>query len=202
MDYATFTAMSSGFTLGLSLILAIGAQNAFVLQKGLLKEHVFWVCACCAISDSILISAGIAGFGSLVEAYPSIETIARIGGVTFLCVYGVQKLYAALKGHSSLEAAGQTNNSLGKTIAITLAFTWLNPHVYLDTVALLGSISTQYEDLRFYFGLGAVIASFTFFFSLGYGAQFLRPIFEKALAWRILDALIGVLMLLIAISLL
>lgn len=199
---AILSALLAGFTLGLSLILAIGAQNAFVLKQGLQRTHVFWICLCCAFSDALLISAGVAGFGTLVEKYPQIESLARIGGALFLCAYGLKSFYSALTKGKGLVAADGDSPSLPSSIALALGFTWLNPHVYLDTVVLLGSLSTQYQPFTYYFGLGAVIASFVFFFSLGYGARMLQPLFRKPEAWQALDVLIGIVMLSIAYSLL
>lgn len=190
-----------GFTLGLSLILAIGSQNAFVLKQGLKKHHVFMVCLVCALSDAILISLGVAGFGTVVKAYPEIEIFARYGGAVFLIYYGISSLITAFSVRHTLNPADEVPASLSKTLMICLAFTWLNPHVYLDTVVLLGSISTQYEGQQLEFAIGAVTASFVFFFSLGYGARVLLPWFQKPVSWKILDAGIGLTMLTIAYSL-
>ena len=127
-----------GFALGLSLILAIGAQNAFVLKQGLKKQHVFLVCTICALSDAILISLGISGFGALVERFPIVEQIARFGGAAFLMVYAAMSFYSAYKTRHSLNPEGSAPESALKIALICLGFTWLNPHVYLDTVVLLG----------------------------------------------------------------
>ena len=135
-----------GFALGLSLILAIGAQNAFVLKQGLKKQHVFLVCTICALSDAILISLGVSGFGALVERFPIVEQIARFGGAAFLMVYAAMSFYSAYTTRHSLNPEGSAPESALKIALICLGFTWLNPHVYLDTVVLLGSISTQYSD--------------------------------------------------------
>ena len=190
----------SDFILSISLIMAIGAQNAFVLKQGIKKHHVFWVCLVCAVSDAILIVAGIAGFGAAVEAFPALETGARYGGAAFLIAYGIKSLLSAFGPDHSLEPEGEVPDALAKTIAMTLAFTWLNPHVYLDTVVLIGSISAQYDD-RLGFALGAMTSSFVFFFSLGYGASILSPVFARPRAWQVLDAGIGVVMLGIALKL-
>jgi L-lysine exporter family protein LysE/ArgO len=194
-------ALIAGFTLSLSLILAIGAQNAFVLKQGLRKHHVFLVSSICAISDALLILAGVAGFGALVTQFPSIETIASYGGAAFLFAYGTRSFLSALKNDHGLDPAGDANQGPWTTALTCLAFTWLNPHVYLDTVVLIGSISTGYDN-RVMFGLGACAGSFVFFYSLGYGARLLTPIFQKPLSWKILEALIGVVMYSIAVSLL
>jgi L-lysine exporter family protein LysE/ArgO len=190
-----------GFLLSLSLILAIGAQNAFVLRQGLRREHVFWVCLTCGVSDALLIAAGVAGFGALAETVPWVETVMRYGGAAFLIVYGWRNARSAWRGGEALQAAGQAPNSLRRTLLTLLALTWLNPHVYLDTLVLLGSISAQYDD-RFAFGAGAVLASLTFFFALGYGARLLQPVFAKPVSWRVLDAIIALTMWAIAASLL
>ncbi len=190
-----------GFALSLTLILAIGAQNAFVLRQGLRREYVFWVCLTCAVSDGILIAAGVAGFGALSEAVPWFETLMRYGGAGFLIWYGFQNARSAWRGGEVLEAEGNSSQSLRRAILTLLALTWLNPHVYLDTVVLLGSISAQYSD-RLSFGIGAVMASFVFFFSLGYGARLLSPLFAKPRSWQVLDAIIALTMWAIAAKLL
>ena len=187
------TAFLPGFLLGLSLIVAIGAQNAFVLRQGLRREHVFAVCAVCAISDAILIAAGVAGFGALVKALPLLAPVMRYGGAAFLLAYGLRSLWSAWRAHGGMDPARDEPRALGVILAMCLAFTWLNPHVYLDTVVLLGSVSIRYGDPRA-FALGAMTASCLFFFSLGYGARLLRPLFANPTAWRILDAGIGITM--------
>jgi len=191
----------SGFSLGLSLILAIGAQNAFVLKQGLKQQHVFLVCAICAFSDSILISIGVSGFGVLVKEYPTIEQISRYAGAAFLLGYGMKSFYSAFTVEHHLESEGDATTSATKIAMICLAFTWLNPHVYLDTVVLLGSISTQFPESLFAFAIGAISASFVFFFSLGYGARILIPLFKKDIAWKYLEGFVGILMLSLAASL-
>lgn len=190
-----------GFLLSLSLIVAIGAQNAFVLRQGLRREHVFWVCLTCGVSDALLIAAGVAGFGALSEGLPWFEPVMRFGGAAFLILYGWRNAQSAWRGSDGLKAQGQGGATLKRTLLTLLALTWLNPHVYLDTLVLLGTISAQYED-RLAFGTGAVLASISFFFALGYGARLLEPVFAKPASWRILDAFIAVTMWLIAASLL
>ena len=190
-----------GFLLSLSLIVAIGAQNAFVLRQGLRHEHVFWVCLTCGVSDALLIAAGVAGFGALAEAAPWFETLMRYGGAAFLLVYGWRNAVSAWRGGETLQADSHAPASLRKTVLTLLALTWLNPHVYLDTLVLLGSISAQYDD-RLSFGAGAVLASFVFFFALGYGARLLQPVFAKPISWRVLDGIIALTMWAIAASLL
>ncbi|TMV07853.1 amino acid transporter [Ruegeria sediminis] len=189
-----------GFALGFSLILAIGAQNAFVLRQGLRREHVFVLCLTCAVSDALLIAAGVAGFGALAAAAPLFETVMRYGGAAFLTWYGARSLMSAWKGGAALQAGNGQRTSLRAALITVLAFTWLNPHVYLDTVVLIGSISAQYED-RLGFALGATSSSFVFFFSLGYGARLIAPWFSRPRAWQVLDTLIGFTMLAIALKL-
>ena len=194
------SAFLAGFSLGFSLILAIGAQNAFVLKQGLRSEHVFWVCLVCALSDAILIALGVAGFSAIMAGLPWLEPAMRYGGAAFLFGYGGHSLWVAATLKAGLNPADAPRQGLKPTLLICLAFTWLNPHVYLDTVALLGSVSTQY-DHKLAFGAGAVLASFVFFFALGYGASLLRPILAKPAAWRVLDAGIGLIMWGIALGL-
>lgn len=179
--------------------MAIGAQNAFVLKSGLRREHIFIICTLCAVSDAVLIAAGILGFGSLLDAVPSLEIVMRLAGACFLSVYGCKSFLSAWRGGASLQAAGASSTLLASVLTC-LALTWLNPHVYLDTVVLLGSIAAQHDD-RFIFGVGAVSASFVFFYTLGFGARLLAPVFSQPVAWRILDACVGALMWAIAIHL-
>lgn len=193
--------LGQGFLVGLSLILAIGAQNAFVLKQGLKRQHVFWICLICAISDSILIAAGIYGFSQLVLTHMHWVNWAKYLGALFLFFYGAQHFYQAFKAKNSLLSSNIEETKLFKMLSICLMLTWLNPHVYLDTVVLMGAISTNFNDLKFYFALGAIIASWIFFFSLGYGARFLEPFFKDYRAWKILDFIIGLIMWGIAFSL-
>ncbi|MFT4907799.1 MAG: L-lysine exporter family protein LysE/ArgO [Oleispira sp.] len=195
------TTFFAGFSLSLSLILAIGSQNAFVLKQGIKKQHVLLVCTLCALSDAILISLGIAGFGVVVNEYPLIETYARYGGAAFLLVYSILSFKSAFSESRGLEPEAEVYDSALKVVGISLAFTWLNPHVYLDTVVLLGSISTQYEGRQLEFALGAVLASFIFFFSLGFGARLLAPVFRNPKAWNVLEFVVGLTMLTIALTL-
>ena len=190
-----------GYFLSLSLILAIGAQNAFVLRQGLRRAHVFWVCLVCGVSDAILIASGVAGFGALAVAVPWFEPVMRYGGAAFLLWYGWRNARSAWRGGTALDPSGGEAQSLSSAILTLLALTWLNPHVYLDTVVLIGSISSQYED-RLMFGLGATLASITFFFSLGYGARLLAPLFINPRAWQVLDGIIALTMWAIALKLL
>lgn len=192
----------AGLSLGFSLILAIGAQNAFVLRQGLKKQHVFLVFMICAVSDALLITAGVAGFASVIKQLPWLEPLARYAGVAFLVAYGAKSLWQAITASERLSASEQEAVSATKVALTCLAFTWLNPHVYLDTVFLLGAISTQYPGQQVEFALGGVSASFMFFSALAYGARLLAPVFEKPLAWRVFDVLIAIVMWLIALKLL
>lgn len=187
----------SGFLLGLSLIIAIGSQNAFVLKQGLKREHIFFVCLFCALSDAILISAGVGGFGAVTARYPHIVDVAKFAGVVFLLGYGLQSLYASVRLSQALTVEGQVVSSLKKALLLCFGFTWLNPHVYLDTLVLVGMVSTGASS-KVVFAAGAVSASFFFFFALGYGARLLKPLFAKPKAWNVLDALVGILMLYLA----
>ncbi len=197
-----FTAATTGFATAFALILAIGAQNAFVLRQGLLKAHVFPLALFCALSDAVLIVAGVWGFGALVERFPLFPTLMAYAGAAFLICYGASRLLAAFKGSYEMQLAGESG-SLRQTIATAAAFTWLNPHVYLDTLGLIGAVSTQYLGAeKLAFGVGAVTSSFVFFFGLAYGARLLAPIMQSARAWQILDVLIAIVMFALAYKLL
>ena len=195
-------ALLAGFLLSFSLIMAIGSQNAFILRQGLKAEHVFWVCLLCAISDAMLIGIGVAGFSLVLSQSGFWLAAIRYSGAAFLFFYGLMNFISAIKGTSSLNASQPNSpSSLKKTLLICLAFTWLNPHVYLDTLLLIGSVSTRYPGQGLNFFIGASLASLLFFFSLGYGARLLQPLFKRAKAWQVLDASTGVIMWWIAISL-
>lgn len=196
-----FSSLLQGFLLSLSLILAIGAQNAFVLRQGLKGQHVFWVCFICAFSDALLISLGVFGLGAVEAIVPEFATIARYFGAVFLFFYGGKSFLSAYKQRNSLEPESDRATSLSAAVLTCIALTWLNPHVYLDTVVLLGSISLQYGEQSHLFGIGAIVGSFVFFFTLGYGASFLRPLFAKPDTWVALEIVIGLVMWAIAISL-
>ncbi|MET0448386.1 MAG: LysE/ArgO family amino acid transporter [Aeromicrobium sp.] len=195
-------AVISGLGFGLSLIIAIGAQNAFVLRQGLRREHVLAVVAICAVSDAVLITVGVGGLGSLLDLAPWLVDVMSIGGAAFLLTYAA--LAARRAWRPTAISADETGpaTSLWPVATTALALTWLNPHVYLDTVVLLGSVAGTHGDERWWFGAGAVIGSVVWFTSLGYGARLLEPLFERPVAWRVLDALIAVVMAAIAISLL
>lgn len=193
IDPSTFGVAATGFVLGFGLILAIGAQNAFVLRQGLRREHVLAVVLTCAISDAVLIAAGVAGFGWLATAVPWLGPVMTWGGAAFLLVYGALSFRSAMRP-GALVAAKSGGGSLRAAVLTCLALTWLNPHVYLDTVVLIGSISAEYPGQRLAFGAGAVAASFVFFFSLGFGARLLAPFFARPAAWRVLDVVVGLVM--------
>ena len=195
------SAAIAGYFLILSLILAIGAQNAFVLRQGLRQSHVFAVCLFCSVVDAVLITFGVLGFAALADSAPWFETLMRYGGALFLIVYGGLNARSAWRGGSALNIEGEAQESLSKVMAATAAVTLLNPHMYLDTVVLVGSVSAQY-DQKTAFATGAALASFSFFFALGYGARFLRPLFQNPKAWQILDAGIALIMWTIAAALL
>jgi L-lysine exporter family protein LysE/ArgO len=196
-----FPPFLSGFFLGGSLIIAIGAQNAFILRQGLIRSHIFVLCLICALSDALLIALGVAGLGGLVARSPALIFAVTAGGAVFLGAYAFMAFRRAASPHALV--AGTPEHVPLKTAVLTcLAFTFLNPHVYLDTVVLLGSLSGHYEGpSRTVYGAGAVVASFMWFFALGYGARLLTPLFAKPAAWRILDAVIGLVMSLIALGL-
>ncbi len=200
MISAILPSFAPGFVLGFSLILAIGAQNAFVLRQGLRGEHLFAVCLTCAVSDALLIGAGVVGFGALTQAFPWVGPVMRYGGAAFLIFYAALALRAAWNGGSALKAEGRGQTGLVAVLATVLALTWLNPHVYLDTVVLIGSVSAQYDN-RLMFALGAITSSFVFFFALGYGARQLQPLFARPKAWMVLDLCIGLIMWAIAAKL-
>jgi len=196
------SAALSGALLGASLIIAIGAQNAFILRQGLLRSHVFVLCLICALSDALLIAAGVAGLGTLVSQSQTLIVAVTLGGALFLASYAVLAFRRAWRPQA-MQAAGGNGLSLKAAVATCLAFTFLNPHVYLDTVLLLGSLSAAYHGpARLAYGAGAAVASFVWFFGLGYGARLLQPVFAKPAAWRVLDVIIGVVMSLLALSLL
>jgi L-lysine exporter family protein LysE/ArgO len=188
-----------GFIASFTLIAAIGAQNAFVLRQGIRREHVLAVVALCTVSDIVLISAGIAGVGALISAHPSALNIAKFGGAAFLVGYGLLAARRALRP-SSLTPSQATPARLIEVLLTCAAMTFLNPHVYLDTVVLLGTLANEHHD-RWLFGVGAVTASAVWFFSLGLGARQLAGWFAKPVTWRILDGLIAGMMLTLGASL-
>jgi len=196
-------AFLTGFFLGLSLIFAIGAQNAFVLRQGILGQHVFYVALFCALSDALLISIGVAGISFFFN-----NVINQISGILFgfsalwLSGYGILRLIAVFKADTMIEIDASKSKGLIPTISIAAILTFANPHVYLDTMILIGSISQQFSGYyKIIFALGAVLASFVFFFSLAYGAKLLEPIMKRPSSWRILDGLIALVMFAIAFKL-
>ncbi len=191
----------AGFALGASLIIAIGAQNAFVLRMGLMRSHVFVVCAICALSDAALIVVGVAGLGSFVDRYPAVLNFIRIAGAAFLLGYAVLAARRAIRP-GVLNVDKRETVPLATAAGLCLAFTFLNPHVYLDTVILIGGLAASWNgSLRVAFGAGAVASSFVWFFGLGYGARLLAPVFEKPVSWRVLDTMIAAVMAWLGISL-
>jgi L-lysine exporter family protein LysE/ArgO len=188
----TLSVIVRGFILGLSLIVAIGAQNAFVLKQGLKKEHIFLVAAICSVSDIMLIAAGLGGMGVMVERFPElILTVGKIG-IAFLIIYGIRSLRDAFRGQWLVAGQAPEVRDWKAVSANSLAFTWLNPHVYLDTVVLIGGIGLQFDATeRIWFGLGAGSASVLWFFGLAYGAAVLSPYFAKEGIWRGLHLLIA-----------
>jgi L-lysine exporter family protein LysE/ArgO len=196
----------AGLGLGLSLIVAIGAQNAFVLRQGIRREHVLAVVVICALSDAVLILAGVAGLGFLIERMPWLVVIAQWLGAAFLLTYGLLAARRALRGTDLGLSAGaperaRSGGRLVPVVLTVLALTWLNPHVYLDTVLMLGSIAATHGDDRLVFAAGAVVASIVWFTALGYGARYLGRWLNTARAWRILDGVIAVIMIALAVSL-
>ncbi|WP_163271585.1 LysE/ArgO family amino acid transporter [Chelativorans alearense] len=202
MDDALYSPFLAGLFLGGSLIIAIGAQNAFILRQGLLRQHVFVLCLICSLSDAVLIAAGVAGLGTLVARSPAMIAVVTLGGAVFLFAYAVMAFRRALHP-DALHAAKGGAKGLKAAVATCLAFTFLNPHVYLDTVLLVGSLSGAYRGAaRTSFAAGAVAASFLWFYGLGYGARLLQPVFARPRAWRVLDSLIGLVMAALGLSLL
>ncbi|MGP3697965.1 LysE/ArgO family amino acid transporter [Rhodobacter sp. NSM] len=201
MPYAS--SFLTGFGLSLGLIVAIGAQNAFVLRQGLRREHVLAVVAFCAGADLVLMTAGVAGLGAVLGRLPGFVTLLSLAGAVFLGWYGITALRRAFHPERLLAEGGGPALSLGGALARVAGFTFLNPHVYLDTVLLVGSVgAAQPDGMQAPFLGGAGLASVVWFASLGYGARLLVPIFARPIAWRVLDVLIGVMMLLLAAGLL
>lgn len=190
----------SGLLAGLSLIIAIGAQNAFVIRQGLTKKYVLIVVAICAISDVVLILAGVAGLGAIINAQPVALEVIRWAGVAYLLWFAFKSVRAAL-GTNRLDATGTPSANLKTTVLTVLAMTWLNPHVYLDTVVFLGAVANQFTQDRWWFAAGASTGSILWFFSLGFGAVAASRFMSKPLFWKILDSLIAAVMVTLAITL-
>ncbi|WMD06641.1 LysE/ArgO family amino acid transporter [Streptomyces sp. FXY-T5] len=189
---STFTAGAAGFGTGLSLIVAIGAQNAFVLRQGIRRQAVLAVVAICALSDAALIALGVGGVGAVVVRWPAALTVVGWIGGAFLLVYGALAARRVLRpGGDALRTEGEAAGSVRRAVLTCLAMTWLNPHVYLDTVFLLGSVAADHGELRWTFGLGAVLASLCWFTALGFGARMLGRFLAKPAAWRVLDGLVA-----------
>jgi L-lysine exporter family protein LysE/ArgO len=193
-------AAASGLGLGLSLIVAIGAQNAFVLRQGIRGQHVGPVVIICALSDAVLIAAAVAGAAALLRGLPWLLDAIRLGGAAFLVGYGLNAARRALRRSALAPATTEAPAGLAATAGTSLALTWLNPHVYLD-IMLIGSIAAAHGATRWWFATGVATASTAWFPALGYGARLLRPIFERPASWRLLDALIAAVMTAVAASL-
>jgi L-lysine exporter family protein LysE/ArgO len=187
-------ALLTGFLTGLSLIVAIGSQNAFVLRQGLRRAHVLPIVLVCTFSDMVLMGLGVFASGWISSVVPGFAMIMRWGGAAFLLVYGGLSLRSAWMGGQNMTLASTATQTASGAIVTCLALTWLNPHVYLDTVVLIGAISSEFGARRGVFALGAMAGSAVFFVSLGYGARFLAPLFAKEVSWRILDGLICLVM--------
>ena len=196
------SAFLTGFILGFSLILAIGAQNSFVLRQGLMGRHVFTVALFCSLADAFLISIGVAGISIFLNNYIDVISDWLFGiSAIWLAGYGLLRLRDVVKGKSALIAENSSANGLASTLSFLSILTFANPHVYLDTVVLIGSVSQQFPDnTKLAYVLGASIASFVFFFSLAYGAKFLSPIMQRPIAWRLLDSFIAFVMFILAIK--
>jgi L-lysine exporter family protein LysE/ArgO len=193
-------ALIPGFFTGLSLIVAIGAQNAFVIKQGLLRQHVLLIVAICAVSDAALIFLGIGGLGALVQSNTSVLEVIRWFGVIYLTWFGIKSIRSALTNQSLV--ASESGTTSAKKIATTvLALTFLNPHVYLDTVILLGSVGNQFNEDRWFFAVGASVASFAWFSTIGFGARAASKYMSKPIFWKTLDSAIAVVMFTIAITL-
>jgi L-lysine exporter family protein LysE/ArgO len=192
----------SGLASGLSLIVAIGAQNAFVLRQGLQRSHVALVIAVCAVSDLVLILLGVAGIGVVIERAPAALDVVRWAGAAFLVAYGVLAAWRAIRGQATEQLGSGKTVSWSAVLGTGLAFTWLNPHVYLDTLLLLGSLASIHGPSgRWWFAAGAGLASIAWFTALGVGARFLAPLFRHRIAWRILDGAIAAVMTTLAVLL-
>ena len=197
------SAFTTGLLLGATLIMAIGAQNAFVLRQGLRREHVLYIVLFCVAADMVLMSVGVAGLAGLLGEAPALTAFLTGGGAAFLAWYGMRSLWNALRPRALQAADGARQLPLRSVMAQAAGFTFLNPHVYLDTVLLLGSIgANQPAAARIWFVGGATLASLSWFSALGFGARLLAPLFARPRAWQVLDVLVGLTMLVLATSLL
>lgn len=196
-------AFIQGFVVCFGLIVSIGAQNAFVLKQGILKQHVFWIALTCFLGDVLLMTIGVLGLGTLISELPIFSLVISLLGAIFLFTYGSRSFISIFKSGDYLIANGENASSLKKALMITFAITFLNPHVYIDTVVIVGSIGGKLDfEGKIYFLVGALLCSFIWFFGLGYGARLLSPYFAKRRTWQILDAVTGLIMYFIAFSLL
>lgn len=195
------TAAAAGFGTGLSLIVAVGAQNAFVLRQGIRRDAVLAVVGICALSDALLIALGVGGVGAVVVAWPDALTVVGWIGGAFLLCYGALAARRVFRPAGALRAEGGTAGSRRRAVLTCLALTWLNPHVYLDTVFLLGSVAADRGPLRWTFGLGAAAASLVWFAVLGFGARHLGRFLARPAAWRVLDGLVAATMIVLGVSL-
>ena len=201
IDVGAVSAVSAaitGATLGLTLIVAVGAQNAFVLHQGLRREHVGAIVVFCALADAVLMLAGVAGLAQVLGQRPLLAFWLTLGGASFLLLYGLRALWRAARPDTLQAADGQLSITLAQALGQSAAFTLLNPHVYLDTVLLVGSVGAQMGQARWWFTAGAALSSVLWFTALGYGARWLAPVFARPRAWQVLDGLIGVVMLALA----
>lgn len=189
-----------GFFTGLSLIIAIGAQNAFVIRQGLTKRYVFTVVAICSIIDASLIALGIGGLGAAIAGLPWLLEVIRWFGVAYLTWFGIKSLISATK-NQTMDASGVESQSAGKVITTVLAMSLLNPHVYLDTVIFVGGVGNTFGENRWFFAYGAMLASLVWFTSIGYGAKAASRFMSKPVFWKVLDGLIAVIMFTLAITL-
>ena len=193
----------AGFLTSAGLIIAIGAQNAFVLRQGLQRQHVGLVVTICTLSDIALILCGVIGIGAMVQQWPALLQALRFGGAAFVGWYALSAAWRAWRGDTALTLGREQESNRRRVVLTCLAFTFLNPHVYLDTMVLIGSISTRYpEDARGAFSLGACLASVAWFSALGFGSRLLQPVFRNPTAWRVLDGSIAILMFVLCLLLL
>ncbi|MFH8342203.1 LysE/ArgO family amino acid transporter [Streptomyces sp. AM6-12] len=203
MNHTALTATAAGFGTGLSLIVAIGAQNAFVLRQGVRRDAVLAVVGICALSDAALIALGVGGVGAIVVAWPgAVRAVGVVGGLFLLCYGALAARRVVRPAGTGLSAQGEAAGSRRRAVLTCLAMTWLNPHVYLDTVFLLGSLAADQGSLRWTFGLGAALASLCWFTALGFGARLLGRFLARPGAWRALDGLVALTMLVLGVSLL
>lgn len=201
MNYIPFI---KGFWTSAGLIIAIGAQNIFVLKQGIMKSHVLIIAVLCSLIDAFLIIVGVSGVGKLIVSIPGLLHVTKYGGALFCFWYGLRAFHSAVKSNNTINLGQHFEApTLASTISAVLAVSFLNPHTYLDTIILIGSIGAQFQEKieRIFFGIGAISASFIWFFLLSYGAGYLAPLFTKSLTWRLLDCLVGIIMWSIAMSL-